>query len=1072
MLVRPFSLDVVPGGVPLQIHVSQYDSDQQLELSLYSSQGTLTIPRTRVAAAIRGTKLDGNGISNSCALTFEGDVPVVTVQLTQQMTAIAGKNPFEIVITATDISGDSYELPSATFYLMVKRAAMDYDTVDSDSDIMEIIDVMSKADQLIAAAETIEDAAEEIKQGGYVGKEELEALQEEVAQIENTVSGMQTALANKVQGGYVADNSLYLVTDDSGTLGPFSCMGGGGGGSTDSVMTMSNITGWTSTTISEGGSCILQVSWSSLEDNMPTGDGTMTVYVNETAKAAINVAQGNVSVDVGPFLSVGSNTVRLTIMDSTGNSKSRTFTVTVISLYITSSFDDTVIQSGSFVFPYIPYGSISKTVHFKVDGVEIGTTVTTVSGRQLTYTIPTQTHGDHTLEVYLTASVNGATVSSDSLFYDIIWITPSNSTPVIAVSSNIHSVSQFTTLSLPYMVYTPGSQSSVVTISVGGTAVSTVTVDRTQQSFSYRFNDVGSQTITFRTGAVTKTYTITVTALDIDVHAETDSLLLYLSSASRSNNEANPATWTYGNISCAFSGFNWRSNGWVEDADGIVALRLSGNARVTIPYKLFENDFRATGQTIEIDFATRDVMDYDAPVISCMYGGRGLTVTPQSCRIASEQSALSMQYKEDEHVRISFVIEKSSGLRRMYSYVDGIVSGCIQYAADDDFSQTSPVYISVGSGLATLDLYCVRVYENDLTSKQIKDNWIADTQDGALLVERYQRNNIYDAYGSIVLSQLPRDLPYMIIECPELPQYKGDKKTVTGRYVDPSDTSRSFTFVGCEANVQGTSSQYYARKNYKLKFKKGFIMTSTGSTSATFQLTPDCIATNAFCMKADVASSEGANNVELVRLYCRACPYETPAQENDPLVRQGIDGYPIVIFWYDTVNETTTFLGKYNFNLDKGTEECYGFVSGDESWEVKNNTSDLVLWKSDDYSSTTTDENNVTTYNWLNDFEARYPDTDPPYEDPAQLQEFSTWMVSVDPGQATNAALPQPVVYNDVTYTSDTANYRKAKFRAELSRYVEVDSALFFYLFTELFLMVDNRAKNMFPSFIGTQIDL
>ncbi|MBQ6961747.1 MAG: hypothetical protein IJP78_12285 [Clostridia bacterium] len=134
--------------------------------------------------------------------------------------------------------------------------------------------------------------------------------------------------------------------------------------------------------------------------------------------------------------------------------------------------------------------------------------------------------------------------------------------------------------------------------------------------------------------------------------------------------------------------------------------------------------------------------------------------------------------------------------------------------------------------------------------------------------------------------------------------------------------------------------------------------------------------------------------------------------------------------------------------------------------------SDLVLWKSDDYSSTTTDENNVTTYNWLNDFETRYPDTDPPYEDPAQLQEFSTWMVSVDPGQATNAALPQPVVYNDVTYTSDTANYRKAKFRAELSRYVEVDSALFFYLFTELFLMADNRAKNMFPSFIGTQIDL
>ena len=57
------------------------------------------------------------------------------------------------------------------------------------------------------------------------------------------------------------------------------------------------------------------------------------------------------------------------------------------------------------------------------------------------------------------------------------------------------------------------------------------------------------------------------------------------------------------------------------------------------------------------------------------------------------------------------------------------------------------------------------------------------------------------------------------------------------------------------------------------------------------------------------------------------------------------------------------------------------------------------------------------------------------------------------------------------TYTNDTAAYRKAKFRAELSNFVELDSALFYYLFTELFLMVDSRAKNMFPSFMGTQMN-
>ena len=209
-------------------------------------------------------------------------------------------------------------------------------------------------------------------------------------------------------------------------------------------------------------------------------------------------------------------------------------------------------------------------------------------------------------------------------------------------------------------------------------------------------------------------------------------------------------------------------------------------------------------------------------------------------------------------------------------------------------------------------------------------------------------------------------------------------------------------------------------------------------------------------------------------LYNDACPYKTPAQAANAGVRQTIEGYPIVIFWHDTENGTTTFLGKYNANLDKSAEECFGFVEGDESWEIRNNTGDRVLWKSDDYTSTIVDEDNNVVPAWLSDFEARFPDTDPPYTDPSQLQEFATWVKSTDPTQATGDALEEAVTIvdgeNSTTYTNDTAAYRKAKFRAELSDYVELDSALFYYLFTELFLMVDSRAKNMFPSFIGASL--
>ena len=70
------------------------------------------------------------------------------------------------------------------------------------------------------------------------------------------------------------------------------------------------------------------------------------------------------------------------------------------------------------------------------------------------------------------------------------------------------------------MIYTPSSQTSDIVISVNGTVASSVTVDRTQQTFSYRFNNVGSQNITFSSVSVSKTISITVTELGIDVEAE------------------------------------------------------------------------------------------------------------------------------------------------------------------------------------------------------------------------------------------------------------------------------------------------------------------------------------------------------------------------------------------------------------------------------------------------------------------------------------------------------------------------------------------------------------------------
>ena len=873
--------------------------------------------------------------------------------------------------------------------------------------------------------------------------------------MQQSFSNMELLLSGKVDGAFVENGYLYLTSNNevvAGPLGPFSGTGGSGGSSgNNAVLAVSNTSGWLSKSIAYGKDCLVQITWSSLEDELPTGNGVMKVTVNGIVKAMLDIPQGAVTADLGPYLSVGSNAVRIQVSDAYENSRTINFNINAIEASMSSTFDSGTAFDGIITFTYVPVGAISKTVHILLDGKEIATVTTTSSGRQMSYTIPAQKHGAHTLEAYFDATVNGQTIESNHLYYEIICVESLNTTPIIATSFQDGTVAQYTTLAIPFTVYDPANLTAEVELSVNGSVVSRQTVDRTQQIWSYRADNAGDLALEISCGSTSRTIALTVTASEMEIEAETEGLSLYLSSAGRSNIEENPGVWEYGNISAVFSGFNFTSDGWQLDDDNIPVLRVSGDARLTIPVQPFGKDFRTTGKTIEIEFATRDVMNYDAVVLSCMSGNRGISVTPQLATLRSEQKEITTRYKENEHLRLSFVVEKKAVNRLIYCYINGIISGVVQYPADDDFAQSVPVDISIGSRDAAIDLYCIRVYDNDLTRHQVLNNWIADTQVVETMLERYSRNHVFDAYSQIVISQLPKDLPYLVLDGTELPQYKGDVKTMSGYYTDPVNGSKSFTFSGAEVDVQGTSSQYYARKNYKIKFKGGFVDPS-GNTQETYKLRSDSIPTKTFTFKADVASSEGANNVELARLYEDTCPFRTAPQKQDSRIRQGIDGFPIVVFWYD--GENTSFIGKYNFNFDKATPEVFGFAEGDESWEILNNTSDRVLWKDDDYSGT----------DWQGDFEARYPKD---YADPANLSELAAWLKSTDQSAATGDKLTVNRTFDGVLYTTDTAAYRLAKFKSEFAQHFEKDAVLFYYLFTELFLMVDSRAKNMFPTFMS-----
>ena len=843
-----------------------------------------------------------------------------------------------------------------------------------------------------------------------------------------------------------ANGLMYFKNE----LGGWTVLSGGGGGSNNPAdFDAAPTGGWLSKTVALGAVCKIPFHWYSTVGDLPTGKGTIKIAIGGTVKKSYEEEQGNIEVDVTNYLLLGSNDVEITISDLYGNSRTYKFSITTVQVSISSYFDATQAYTGGINFSYIPVGTVEKTVYFLVDDSIIGTQTVTASNREQSFTIPAQPHGRHSFEVYFDCMIDEETVESNHLLYDLICYEEGKTDSIIASAVNIETVKQYATVPIQWIAYTPNILTTEVTIADNFGYSTTRTVDRTKQTLSYKAESVGITELTFSVdGKIKKTISFTTIENKINVTAETANLELFLNAKGRSNQdtEKDPSEWEYGNIKADLRNFNFVSDGWQLDDLGDTVLRVLGNARVYIPLNIFATDFRTSGKTIEFEFATKDVLNPNATVISCWNGNRGIKITAQEALLKSELSEISRQYKENEHIRIGFTIQKKAENRLLSLYINGIESACIQYGEDDDFSQSEPVGISIGSNFCTTDIYCIRVYSNNLTRYQVLDNWIADTQDIEELIIRANRNAVFDNYGRVDITKLPQTLPYFVVDAEkysDLPQYKGDKKIVNGKYVDPLHPERSFSFYGAQIDVQGTSSQFYSRKNYKIKFKNGF--TINGVAFSNYQLRETSMPTNVFTFKADVASSEGANNVELVMLYDEICPVKTPPQETNSRVRQGIEGYPCLMFYYDGSNYN--FLGKYNFNNDKETAEVFGFAEGDESWEILTNETQMAVFKNDDFDSTYIDT--VTGKDvplWTQTFEARYPEDNTDIEN---LKTFVSWLKSTD----------TTAVENEEEKTE-----RLAKFKEELANYANVEALIFNYVFTEMFLMVDNRAKNAFPT--------
>ena len=144
MIIQTNKIDLIPSGDPLVVHVSQYDTTARtLAFDLYNGGVAFEMPEG-ASASINGTKPDGT------AFMYEMDTEgnTASIQLEQQMALVAGDVICEIQITA---SGGG-KLGTANFILRVERAAIDENTVISETDLPIFEELASSAQESAATA--------------------------------------------------------------------------------------------------------------------------------------------------------------------------------------------------------------------------------------------------------------------------------------------------------------------------------------------------------------------------------------------------------------------------------------------------------------------------------------------------------------------------------------------------------------------------------------------------------------------------------------------------------------------------------------------------------------------------------------------------------------------------------------------------------------------------------------------------------------------------------------------------------------------------------------------------------
>lgn len=921
---------------------------------------------------------------------------------------------------------------------------------------------------------TLEDNINSVGQHGYIDDFEYNSDTGELQFYSNNsaVGGVIRIAASSQSGGLAFDggyvdeeNKLHLTAEGIDVEGfdPIPLpSGGGGGGSTGSKLTFSLTSGKTMSVADTATECNITFNFTSIdvETKEDTGDASLQVYVGGIAKRTITVKQGTNSFNIMPYLQLGENSISLVITDGYGATATRTCTIHREALTLSWNLGATEVNTGTLALQLTPTGTGDKTIVVLVDGT-VYSTNTTANNRRFAVNVSGLSDGAHKVEAYCKVDLDGVELISDTLVCAVAQTSTGNNKCVIAVNCTISEIEQYTSLSIPYRVVDNNNPTDVQLI-VNGEVVESLRVDQTEQLWTYRPSTVGVTKLEIVSGSTRWSQSINVQSLSVDVDEITDNLTYKFDPNRLANLEGIILS----------DNFDLVNGGLVTDAGGIRCFKVMKGDRAEFPVSFFSDDSKRNGKTIKFIYKIENCSDFETTAIECFSNNIGIKISANSLLLKSEQQSVEMQTCEGYKSEIDFVVQPSTN--RLTIYEDSIPAQTKQYASSDNFTQSNPQNVIIGSDDCNVLVYLIRYYSAELADNEILTNYIYDGKDGTEIQSRFNRSQIYDSAGNISpekCAELNPDAHILIWQAPNISISKSNKVKGNLRHIYVNGgAGHNWTAYDVTDKVQGTSSARYVNAGLNQDFScdNGFIL-DDGSTIADYSMTSDSIPVHYFNMKVNTASSEHINNILLAHWFNKFQPYKRQARISDSRVRDTVEGHMAMLFYQNTGTEIvnlgaitvppgkTVLYGLGCLNNSKKNYEVFAHNDTDDVAviELNNNTSDNNLFKSDDMTSETWDDDGSYSWRYLSD---KVDEADIK----AKWQKFVSFVVACNPQKATGELLSTPVELNKITYKSDTAEYRKAKFYCEFSNYAILDSVLYHYLFTLMFTMVDNRAKNTF----------